>query len=61
MGERELEGLKSEMEKLADHLDCLNADIDAECVADILSDLSSGSTAATIIEKYGLIDDEPGV
>jgi hypothetical protein len=61
MGERELDALKSELETLADHLDGLNADIDAECVADILSDLAHGATAAGLIDKYGLIDDEPGV
>jgi len=57
MEERELAGLKAEMEKLADHLDCLDADIDAECVADILSDLMNGKTAESIIDQYGLVDE----
>jgi len=62
MGEEKLEGLKLEMEKLAEHLDTLEADIDAEAVADILTDLRDGVTADTIIDRYGLVDEDfPGV
>ncbi len=58
MGERELDGLKNEMARLAEHLECIDVDLDSEVVADVLTDLAEGKTAAHIIDRYGLVDEE---
>lgn len=58
MEEKELEGMKSEMGKLAEHLEMLDIDIDSQVVAEILHDLSEGKTTAGIIDTYGLIDED---
>lgn len=56
MDERELEGIKREMEKLAEHLEGFGDEIDTDVVAGILRELAAGHTAETIIKEYGLID-----
>ncbi len=53
---RELEGMRSEMEKLAEHLEGFGDELDTEVVAGILRELAAGHTAAAIIVEYGLID-----
>jgi hypothetical protein len=55
MDERELNGMKDEMEKLAEHLENLGDELDTEVVASMLRLLVHGHTAAAIIEEYGLI------
>ena len=52
--ERELEGLKREMEKLADCLNDMGDDLDSAAVGDMLKSLINGATAETIIEDFGL-------
>lgn len=54
MGERELEGIKSEMGKLADMLEDSDEDLDAGAVADILRELSGGMTADAVVAEFGL-------
>ncbi len=54
----ELEGIKREMAKLAEHLDTIDVDLDSEVVADVLTELSEGHTADAIIDRYGLVDEE---
>lgn len=60
--ELEFEGLKREIEKVADyiedHLDSLDNDVDGECAVGILRSLLNGATAETIIEGYGLEAEE---
>lgn len=56
MDERELEGIKREMEKLAEHLEGFGDELDTEVVAAILRELAAGHTTEAIIEEYGLID-----
>lgn len=58
MEERELEGLKREMGKLAEHLEMLDIDVDSQCMAEILTNLIHGKTAESIIDAYGLIDED---
>lgn len=54
--ERELDGLKREMEKLADHLAALEGlTIDGDAVGDILRELMAGATAVTIIGEFDLV------
>jgi hypothetical protein len=55
---RELEGLKTEMDKLAIHLEELDADIDADAVSGIMRALLVGHTAEKIIEDYALEDED---
>lgn len=57
--ERELEGLRREIEALADCLDDLGDDLDSTAVAGILRGLLNGETADAIIADYALTD--PGV
>jgi hypothetical protein len=52
--ERELEGLKREMEKLAECFANMGDDIDTTAVGEILMGLTQGETAEHIIESYGL-------
>lgn len=62
--EKELEGLKREMQKLADELGLLDGDslMDPDSVGEILLALLEGTTADSIIEDFGLVsDDAPGV
>lgn len=55
MAEKDLEALRDEMTKLAEHLDTLDEDLSVEAVASILIYLVEGKTAETIIEDFGLI------
>jgi len=54
---RELEGLKEEMDALADHFeengDLLDGTLDSDQVVCILRDLAKGHTAESIIERHG--------
>lgn len=52
--EKELEGLKREMEALAECLSNMGDDIDSDAVADILHCLVRGDTARSIIDDFGL-------
>jgi hypothetical protein len=54
--ERELQGMKWEMEKLADCLEELGDDLDSEALAGILRALVSGETAQHIIADYALTE-----
>ncbi len=62
---KELEGLKEQMNAVADHLedneDILYDAVDGECAVGILRSLLKGATAETIIEGYGLEVEESGV
>lgn len=55
--EKELEGLKLEMEKLADHFEengeQLDGTVDSDSIVGILRSLLQGARAETIIEGYG--------
>lgn len=55
----ELEGLKCEMEKLADHLAALEGDefMDPDAVGEMLRCLLNGEMASSIIEDFGLVSD----
>jgi hypothetical protein len=63
--ERELEGLKREMEKVADHLedneDVLDGAVNTDTAYSILRSLLMGKTAEVIIKGYGLEVAEHGV
>lgn len=64
--EKELEGLKREMLKLADHFEDHSEELedcmDADTVVGVLKSLLNGATAETIIEGYGLeVEEEAGV
>lgn len=54
---RELEGLKREMDKLAQHLEADVGDIESEVVSGILHKLSEGETATSIINEFGLVSE----
>lgn len=54
MEEKELEGIKSELGKLADLLEDSNEDLDGGVIAEILRDLANGDTAETIVGAYDL-------
>ncbi len=56
----ELEALKQEMGKLANHLEAIDVDIDSVAVSCILGQLLDGHTSSSIINEFGLID-EAGV
>lgn len=55
---RELEGIKEQMDLLAEHLEAygeiLDGTLDADLFVCILRGISNGQTAESIIEKYGL-------
>ncbi len=55
--EKELAGMKEEMEKLADHFEengeQLGGTVDSDSVVGILRSLLQGARADTIIEGYG--------
>lgn len=59
---KELEGLKEELESLAEHFEIngeqLDGTVDSDMVVFILKGLANGRTAENIIERYGL-DVEP--
>lgn len=55
MEERELEGIKREAEKLAEHLECMGDELDTEVVAGIIRELVAGHTADSITITYDLI------
>lgn len=55
--ERELEGLKREMEKLALHLEADIGDLESEVVSGILRLLLEGHTAVSIIKEFGLVSE----
>lgn len=55
--ERELEGLKREMEKLAQHLEADIGDLESEVVSGILFSLLEGKTATSIIGEFGLVSE----
>ena len=55
--EKELAGLRREMEKLADHLDTDLGDLESEVVGNILRRLLEGAMATTIISEFGLISE----
>jgi hypothetical protein len=54
---RELEGLKEQMEAIADHFeengDLLDGTLDSDAVVCILRSLLQGATAEATIERYG--------
>lgn len=52
--ERELEGLKREIEELAECLQNMGDDLDSSAVADMLGELVRGATARKIIDEFGL-------
>lgn len=56
--ERELDGLKHEMEKLAQHLEADVGDIESEVVSGILCMLLEGHTATNIITEFGLVTED---
>ncbi len=58
MPERELDGLKNEMTKLAEHLESVDTDLDSQTIADILTELVDGRTAEHLISRYGIIDEQ---
>lgn len=55
---KELEGLREEMDSLAEHFEMhaeqLDGTVDSDMVVYILKGLASGRTAENIIEMYGL-------
>lgn len=55
--ERELEGLKREMEKLAQHLEADVGDLESEVVSGILRLLLEGFTATHIIKEFALVSE----
>lgn len=56
MEERELAGMKDEMEKLAETLENLGDELDTEVVAAVLRLLAAGYTADRIIAEFCLVD-----
>lgn len=52
----ELDGLRTEMERLAEAIEDLEDEVDTEVVAGILRLLAHGHSASAIIEEYGLVD-----
>jgi len=62
---RELEGLREQINAVADHLedneDVLDGCFDVECCVGILRSLLNGATVDTIVEGYGLEVEEDGV
>lgn len=54
---KELEGMRREMEKLAQHLEADIGDIESEVVGGILTKLLEGETATSIINEFGLVSE----
>lgn len=62
MEEKELEGIKTEMGKLADLIENSGWEFEAETLAEILRDLVAGDTAIHIISNYSIeLEEETGV
>lgn len=58
VSERELAGIKEEIEKLAAVLEGADGMFEGDAVAGILRDLAEGATADAIVEDYDITSDD---